>query len=137
MKLSGRLWKDGSYWLIECPALQAVTQGRTKRDALDMMVDWVRTSLDNDEFPVEIMAGPEDTFAMRFADPKPVGGLIIERARNVAGLTLDQLAKSLGVKSRSTAAHYESGKHAITIDKLSEVFEAMGMEIEIDVKQRA
>ncbi len=29
MRLEGRLWKSGEHWLIEVPALAAMTQGRT------------------------------------------------------------------------------------------------------------
>jgi hypothetical protein len=34
MRLSGRIWKDGKFWLAEVPMLDAMTQGHSEREAL-------------------------------------------------------------------------------------------------------
>ncbi len=52
MQLRGKVWKVGKFWAINCPALLADTQGISKKDALDMMEDWVKTMLDNPKFGV-------------------------------------------------------------------------------------
>jgi hypothetical protein len=36
MRLGGRIWKDNKVWLAEVPMLDAMTQGRSRRDALRM-----------------------------------------------------------------------------------------------------
>jgi hypothetical protein len=33
MELQGHVWKEGKFWLIEVPALDVMTQGKTKEDA--------------------------------------------------------------------------------------------------------
>ncbi len=39
MELEARVWKDGKFWLIEVPALDLMTQGKSRKDALDMAKD--------------------------------------------------------------------------------------------------
>jgi len=137
MKLKGTLQKDGRWWIIECPALDAMTQGSSRREALEMMVDWVRTALDKPDFPVEIVAGKGLTFELLVRDPGPVLGLIVQRQRGASGMTLEQLASKLHLKSRSTAKHYERGSNAISVAKLIEILDATGAELEINVKRLA
>ena len=36
MRFPGRIKRDGRLWLAEIPAFDALTQGRTKREALAM-----------------------------------------------------------------------------------------------------
>jgi hypothetical protein len=40
MRFRGRLERDGKYWLAEVPVFDAMTQGRTRVEALDMIADW-------------------------------------------------------------------------------------------------
>jgi predicted RNase H-like HicB family nuclease len=39
--LEGRVWKDGKFWLVEIPILGAMTQGKSRKDALRMIEDAV------------------------------------------------------------------------------------------------
>ena len=41
MRLEGSLKKYGKYWLVEVPALDAMTQGKTRKDALLMINDYL------------------------------------------------------------------------------------------------
>jgi predicted RNase H-like HicB family nuclease len=50
--LTGKYWRDGKFWVIECPSLGASTQGFSKEEAFMMMVDWIQTTLDDKDFPV-------------------------------------------------------------------------------------
>ena len=43
MRFPGRITKDGKYWLVEIPAFDAITQGRTKREAFAMAEDLIET----------------------------------------------------------------------------------------------
>jgi predicted RNase H-like HicB family nuclease len=80
MTLQGKVWKDGKFWLIECAAIRAMTQGTSKRDALSMMVDWIQTTLDRPDFAVEIREAGEGEFVMSFPDPAPVLALVAGEA---------------------------------------------------------
>lgn len=37
MELEGKVWKDGKFWLVEVPAIDVCTQGRTRKEALMMI----------------------------------------------------------------------------------------------------
>lgn len=41
MEMEGKIWKDGKIWLVEIPALDAMTQGKTRKEALAMTEDLV------------------------------------------------------------------------------------------------
>lgn len=43
MEMEGRIWKEGKLWLVEVPALDAMTQGKTRKEALAMVEDLVLT----------------------------------------------------------------------------------------------
>lgn len=133
MILTGKLWKDGRYWLIECPALDALTQGFTKKEALKMMVDWVQTALDIPGFKIQIKEAGKGGFQMKFDDPKPILGLMIDRAREAAGLTYEEVAKRVGLKSRSGIKTMASGKHDPQFSKIANVLSAIGYDVQVDL----
>lgn len=41
MELEAKVYKDGKFWLAEIPGLDAMTQGRTRKEALAMAKDLV------------------------------------------------------------------------------------------------
>ena len=43
MRFEGRIRRDGRFWLVEIPAFDAATQGRSKREALAMARDLIET----------------------------------------------------------------------------------------------
>ena len=43
MRLYGRVYKDGKWWLAEVPLLDAMTQGRSRKEALAMVADLLET----------------------------------------------------------------------------------------------
>ena len=47
MRFQGRVYRDGRFWLAEVPLFEAMTQGRTRREALAMIADWFETMIDH------------------------------------------------------------------------------------------
>lgn len=43
MRFPGKIYKDGKFWLAEIPILEAMTQGHTRKEALEMVADMVET----------------------------------------------------------------------------------------------
>jgi predicted RNase H-like HicB family nuclease len=82
MRVRAKLYQDGRFWLIECPILDALTQGNTKTEALSMMVDWVRIMVDDPNFAVDITATDDGEVLMSFVQSKPIIDLIISRCNN-------------------------------------------------------
>jgi hypothetical protein len=54
MRFSGRVYKDGKYWLAEIPILDLMTQGRTKKEAYEMVVDMLKTMVNKEDFNTEL-----------------------------------------------------------------------------------
>lgn len=133
MILTGQVWKEGHWWMIECPALDAMTQGKTKADALRMMGAWVRDALDQQDYVVEIEAAGANGFEMAVADPAPILGLLLDRQRQRARLTYRELAAAAGQKSTGAVTGYLRGKHAPSLEKLGSLLAAMGVGLRIDV----
>jgi hypothetical protein len=46
MELEGRIWKSGKFWLVEVPAVDVMTQGTSRKNALHMIGDAVEGLLD-------------------------------------------------------------------------------------------
>ena len=53
MELEGKLRKSGKFWLIEVPAIEVMTQGHTRDEALAMIADAIE-GLVGCYFPEEV-----------------------------------------------------------------------------------
>ena len=45
MRFEGKVIRDGRFWLAEIPLLDAITQGKTRAEALAMIADWLETMI--------------------------------------------------------------------------------------------
>jgi hypothetical protein len=111
MQILGDIWKDGMFWVIECPTLDVSTQSETKKGALKMMVDLVQTMVNDRKYNVSISA----------------------RSRSSSKATLAEIAKAIGSKSPNAVYQYETGKHDPGMEKLNQLLNAMGFDIVISV----
>ena len=46
MELEGKLWKSGKFWLVEVPAVDVMTQGHSRGEALEMIADAIEGLVD-------------------------------------------------------------------------------------------
>ena len=136
MKIRGKIWKEGKHWAVSCPALLADTQGKTKKDALFMIEDWIKTMLDDHDFEMSSKFVGQDDFVISVRDPLPMIGLMLKRARAVSKFSLEEAKNRLGARSRNTYWQYEMGAHEPTIGTLEKLFEAMDFEMEINLVKR-
>ena len=125
MRLDGRVWKEGGYWLVEIPLLDAMTQGRSRREALEMAGDLVETLAGVGGFRAyaEHVAG--DRIEIGSNDARQLVALVLRRQRESHGLSLAEVARRLRAKSRNTYARYEQGRSAPTIEKLTDLLHAV------------
>ena len=121
MRFSGRVWKDDGLWLVEIPALDVMTQGRTKREAIEMIADAIDGFVDKRGFSVEVHAGKGCGIEVGSADVAALTALLLRRRRQASGLTLAEVAARLGVRSHNAYARYEQGRAAPTVEKLAEL----------------
>lgn len=125
MRFDGRVFRDGRHWLAEIPMLDAMTQGRTKRQALEMIADWVTTMVDRSGFTVTVHATGRDGFEVEGSDAAAMTALLLQRKRESSGLSLSEVSEKLDARSRNSYARYERGDAVPTIAKLDELLRAV------------
>ncbi|MEW6296569.1 MAG: helix-turn-helix transcriptional regulator [Thermodesulfobacteriota bacterium] len=124
MRFQGKLYKDGKFWLAEVPIFAALTQGRTRKEALAMIADWFEALVNRPSFSVTVHEGKKGEFEISASDTKAMVCLLLQRQRQLNRLSL-AAAERLGAKSRDTYARYERGSSVPTVEKLDELLRAV------------
>ena len=137
MRFQGKLRRDGKFWLAEVSVFDAMTQGRTRKEALDMIADWFVTMADRKGFSVDIHPVSREQFEVSSADARTMVSLLLQRQRQKSGLSLAQAARRLGAKSRNAYARYERGASVPTVEKLDELLRAVAPGRDIVLQQSA
>jgi predicted RNase H-like HicB family nuclease len=125
MRFEGRVFKVGRHWAIEVPILRVVTQGRSKREAFEMIADAIEALVDQRGFEAIVFPGSGEYFEVGATGEAPLTALLLRRERQRAGLTLAQAAERLGSKSANAYARYEQGRAIPTVVKLSQLLAAV------------
>ena len=135
MRFSGKIYRDGRFWLAEIPILDAMTQGHTRKEALEMAADMVETMANKEGFRVEVFLGSGGEFEVGSTDPKPLIILLLKRKRELSGLSLSQAAERLGASSRNAYARYEQGRSDPTVEKLNDLLHAVCPDADFVIKE--
>jgi hypothetical protein len=122
--------------LAEVAVFDAMTQGRSRKDALDMIADWFVTMVDRKGFTVDVEPTGRASFEVHAADARRMISLLLQRQRRRSGLSLAQVADRLRVKSRNAYARYEQGVSVPTVDKLDELLRAVAPGCDLVLQQR-
>ena len=125
MRFEGRIKKDGKFWLVEIPAFEAATQGRTKREAYEMAKDLIETMAGKPEFQVTVYPTGRDTFEIGANSIGVLLALLLRRQRERQGMTLSEAAARLGQSSKNAYARYEQGKAMPSVEKLEQLLQAI------------
>lgn len=125
MRFYGKVYKDGNYWLVEIPILDAMTQGRTKKEAFIMAKDLLESLANRSDFSVDIHPGKQDDFEVSSPDIRGMISLLLRRQRQHSGLSLAEAAERMGAKSRNSYARYEQGISVPTLEKLNQLLQAV------------
>lgn len=123
MRFEGKVVRDGRFWLAEIPILDAMTQGRTRAEALRMIGDWLETMVNRPDFHAEVHAHA-DHFEVSGSDVPAMTALLLRRRREASGASLRDVAARLGASSRNAYARYERGEAVPTVDKLDALLKA-------------
>lgn len=124
MRFEGKVERDGRFWLAEIPLLDAMTQGRTRKEALEMVVDWMETMVNRQGFTAEVHPISKSEFEISGSDAAAMTALLLRRRRESSGASLRDVASRLGVASRNAYARYERGEAVPTVDKLDALLKA-------------
>jgi len=125
MRLKGRYWRSGKFWLAEIPLLDAMTQGHTRRELFEMVVDLVETLVNRPGFSAQVHPGGEGEFELSASDVQALLGLVLRRQRERSGLSLAEVAERMGARSRNAYARYERANVMPSLAKLSELIQAV------------
>ena len=125
MRFSGKLYKDEKFWLAEIPILDLMTQGRTKKEAYEMVADMLETMINKEGFKVRVYKGKNNSFEIGFSESKYMISLLLQRKREISGLSVSQLTESLGMSSHNSYSRYEQGKSVPSLEKLNAFFHAV------------
>ena len=124
MRFEGKLIRDGRFWLAEIPLLEATTQGRTRKEALEMIGDWLETMVDRRGFRADVYPRGSREFEVSGSDAGAMTALLLRRRREASGASLREIASRLGASSRNTYARYERGNSVPTLAKLDALLKA-------------
>jgi predicted RNase H-like HicB family nuclease len=124
MRFEGRLVHDGKWWLAEIPILDAMTQGRSRKEALEMIEDWLETMIEREGFRAKAHFRGKNEFEIDGSDTAAMIALLLRRRRQASGQSLQDIASHLGSSSRNAYARYERGETVPTIEKLDALLKA-------------
>ncbi len=103
MRFVGKIYKGDRFWLAEIPILDAMTQGRTPKEAFEMAVDMVQTMVNKQDFQVDAVMVSDDAFEVGSIDTRTLIALLLRRKRESSGLSLSQPVERLGTSSYNKA----------------------------------
>ena len=135
MELEGTVWKEGKFWFAEVPSLDLLTQGKTRKNALEMALD-ATMELMRDLFPEKVTRKfglhlyqyGLDIFGLEATDNRLLLGLALRRQREKSGLTIREVALRLGSRSPTAYSRYEKGSLIPSINKFDQLLQAVNPE---------
>jgi len=125
MRFVGRVFKVGRHWAIEVPILGVVTQGRTRKEAFEMIADAIEALANKEGFRVEVFPGDGEYIEVGSSNLATLTALLLRRQRVRRGLTLSDVTKRMGAKSLNSYARYEQGRSVPSIERLSQLLAAV------------
>lgn len=127
VKFEGRVFKEGKYWLVEVPALDIVTQGRSKTNAYAMIKEAIELHVGQSGFEVEVHPMSNGNFVIRTkkgSDDRYIIALLLKQQRAKYGLSLSEVAQRLGI-TKHAYAQYEQARSLPSLTKVEEFIYAM------------
>jgi len=126
MKLEGKVFKDGKFWLSEVPILDLMTQGTSKSDAIDMMASAIKDLAEERKgLKISIESTEGQTFVLGTNNPDKLISLILKRQREKEGLSIADVVNRLGFSSRNAYARYETSKVKLSMNKFLELYQTI------------
>lgn len=131
MELEGKIWKSGKYWLVEVPAIEVMSQGFTRKEALEMIVDAVEGLVscyfpdESESFTVTIQDYKKRVFGLSSSKNSVMLAFSLKRQREVSKSTVREVSERLGSSSPNAYARYEKGRARISLDQYERLLQAV------------
>lgn len=138
MMITGRLWKDGTWWLAESEIADVCTQGRSRKAAARMLADAFETLLDRPSCKVTVTdSGRADGEVMiEASEPAVLAAFVLQRLRQSSGKSLSDVAQAMGRASKNAYARYEQGRAVPTIEMFDELLRAVSNDTTLIIGSR-
>ena len=88
MRFEGKVVRDGRWWLAEIPLLDAMTQGRTRSEALAMIGDWLETIVNRKDFHATVTPRASAEFDVAGSDAAAMTAVLLRRRREASEASL-------------------------------------------------
>ena len=133
MELEGRVWKDSesSWWFAEASFLEVMTQGKTRKEALEMIKDAVMELLKDSyedhldkHFQLSVTLYENGVIGIGASDEKLLFALGLKRQRLRSGSTIRDVSRRLKSKSPNAYARYERAQARPSIEKYAQLLQA-------------
>lgn len=130
MELEGRIWKNKKHWLVEVPALNIMTQGETREEALFMIKDAIMEYMkyyfefEIGELDLTVNEYKKSVIGITANNNKLLLALSLRRQREKSGATVREVSERLGSNSPNSYAQYEKGKIRISLDQYERLLQA-------------
>lgn len=131
MELEGKVWKSKKFWLVEVPSLDVMTQGETKREALEMICDlilelthsYLPVSTKKD-FNISVNEYSKGVVGIVSTNNRLLFSLVLKRQREKSQTSVRKAASRLGSDSPNAYSQYEQGRISISLDKCEKLLQA-------------
>jgi predicted RNase H-like HicB family nuclease len=133
IELEGKIWKDpdSSWWLVEISFLDIMTQGKTRKEALEMIKDAVMELLKDSyeghldrHFQLVVHLYEDGIIGLGASDDKLLFALGLKRQRLKSGSTIRDVSKRLQSQSPNAYARYEQAHVRPSLEKYAELLHA-------------
>jgi len=133
MELEGKVWKDSesSWWLVEISFLDVMTQGKSRKHALEMIKDAVMELLKDSyadllskNFRLSVNLYENGVIGMGASDDTLLFALGLKRQRLRSGSTIRDVSDRLKSKSPNAYARYERAQARPSLEKYAELLHA-------------
>ena len=131
MRFEGRVIppkKGEKFWSVVIADLKIYTQGRNEKDAYTMAKDALECLVDEKGFHAYVKPMSGNRFSVAATDIRPLIARYLQVARSRSGLTIQEVADRMGVTSRNAYAQYEQGKATPSLEKLTQILQALDPE---------
>jgi len=131
MELEGNIWKSGKFWLVEVPAVEVMTQGSSKKEALMMIADALEGLVScyfsdaSKEFQVFVQEYKKGILGISSSNNSLMLAFSLKRQREASKSTIREVSERLGSNSPNAYARYEKGRARISLDQYERLLQAV------------
>lgn len=130
MELEGRIWKSKNHWLVKVAALDIMTQGETREEALFMIKDAIKEYMkyyfesEVKGLRIKVNEYTKTIIGITANNNKLLLALSLRKQREKSGSTVREASERLGSKSPNSYAQYEKGRTRISLDQYEKLLYA-------------